>query len=526
LSLNLTSRNYLYFFVILLSIIFLYTPHWYTFVGTDIGVYYEIANRWSQDGFIRLGINYWDHKPPLIYILFLPFTLLDRVIGDSWGLKFGSLLLYICGLILVWFSSKYHTAKVPSVSALVVMIIAIVALGPLDYAQNGLPMLLAICFNFSGLCLIASVRSNDNFKRALAGGILIGLSPFLRPTAVTGAILLTSIFAYKAWRKEEFSAYRISLIATAVTISVFLITTVSITGFSEGWRSLVDYNVNYGKFYRERTEISAFFLQQPVAMIVGVFSIGILVIFWRLRLFKEGCDIAFLITLWILIELISSVMQRKIQSFYTFSFMIPLLLGALIATGQTSSGHIKNTGIFVFGLLILYAIFQLFLNRPPNAIFSNDFISQKRQMPYLISRRIFEDSINSTCSKPSLLVYGNRAQIYTHSRLLSVAPYLSDNVYANPLVDGAFTNRKENINEKLKNGLPNYVVYVGGEDGRSPNIAGRISMLENSLAASYVPIDLPIKESSEWPYQYTYIIYKLRSCKPLHMLSSNLLHNK
>jgi hypothetical protein len=269
----------------IICIIIAYLPHFFTFVGTDIAVYYETGRRLASDGNLSLWVNYWDHKPPLIYVIFAAFTHLDYLLGNTWGLKIGVLALYIAGASLVYIALlRYCSGLGQKFAAAIGLSLSIVlALGWVDFATNGILMVLAIFLSFSGLVFAISAIG---VKEALLGGVLIGLAPFFRPTALTGFGVLSLLLFINYTRLHQFKFLHKAWIASILTLAIGVALTM-LLGWESVYETLISFNALYGQKHRIITSISAFLQQDVIAFRIFISILILLrhIVFFNISIF-------------------------------------------------------------------------------------------------------------------------------------------------------------------------------------------------------------------------------------------------
>ena len=223
---NCVKHNSLQPIAVFLLVLAAYFPQFYGFVGTDAGVYYETARRLAGDGRLELWQNYWDHKPPLIYLFLAPYTYLDQWLGDTYGLKIGAISAYgaLSFLLYKVLSTQASSTQDRNLAALVASLFAAIVMGWMDFVANGLLMVSATTLAFAGLAMTIKC---SNKKMAFFAGVLIGISPFFCPTALTALPFFFLILLMKKKKASNWSEAlsAISGFSIAAGISFFLLTT-------------------------------------------------------------------------------------------------------------------------------------------------------------------------------------------------------------------------------------------------------------------------------------------------------------
>lgn len=500
---RLASLRHLSIPALLGVVLIAYLPQLHEFVGTDIGVYYEIGRRLATDGRLELWGNYWDHKPPLIYLFFALFSHLDAWLGDTAGLKYGTLAGYAGLTLLVYRAlSGSRPAEGRILATLGSATCASLILGWLDPVANGILMVGALLCAFSGLVLCVDGRRDAS---TLLGGALVGLAPFLRPTALTALPFMLVLLVVADRTPDGKRRLGLSLggcIMVAVTCALWLLS----FGGTAVFDSLIHYNADYGSRARSATPLPDFFLQDPLALtLAGCLLAGSLVFVVRAespRRLKSAILLA-----WALTEVLSIVFQRKIQSFYVFGFLLPLLLTFVYSAAQTTRPFRMAASAAL--ALMLAGTLGYSWNRVDLRVFQNPLVSQRTQKTQSVVEAMVAQGCRGTPRE--VLVYGNRAQIYTLAASEGIRPY-AWSVFLNPVVDGSiFADRQHQLLESLATRPASFIVYVG-TPGWSPNIGGRIAGLEALIERAYVEVPIPPVSGLESPYNYHYRLYRHIDC--------------
>lgn len=497
------SVGLLHIAALLATVLTAYLPQLYEFVGTDIGVYYEIGRRLATDGRLELWGNYWDHKPPLIYLYFAIFSHLDALLGDTSGLKLGALCAY-SGLTLLAYRALSIARPTDSrtLAALGSAAATSLVLGWLDPVANGILMVSALICAFSGLVLCADGKRDTT---VFLGGALIGLAPFLRPTALTALpFMLTLLFLEyrKTGERRRLWLALSGAVMVAGGCALWLLT----FGGSAVFDSLIHYNADYGSRARSTTAVADFFFQDPIALCLagvlltsGVASLSCAT--------SPHRSISLVLWAWALTEVASIVFQRKIQSFYLFGFILPLLLAFTYSALNATQTFRTIAAVLLSTILagtLGYSAHKLDLR-----ILQNPLVSQHTQKTNAIAQIMSAQNCKGVPN--DVLVYGNRAQIYTHAAAVGIRPY-SWTVFLNPVVDGSlFADRQRQLVDSLTANPASFIVYVGG-DGWSPNIGGRIEKIEALIKQRYTAIPVAQTGGLETPYNYQYRLYRKAEC--------------
>ncbi|MBB3304160.1 MULTISPECIES: hypothetical protein [unclassified Enterobacter] len=484
----------------------LYYPQFFGFVGTDGGVYYEVTNRLKIDGGLHLWKNYWDHKPNLTYYLIYPFTFLSIVEMESLGIKLAFLTYYILGGAISLLAINMINSKNQIILLISFAIMFQFLLGDLDLVSNGVFFSLSLFLEFSGLvlALYGSKKSHLFFS-----GLFLGCAPFLRPTSIIACFILVVYFLINFISRKNNNEVRK---LARIFITIFLISLILLFllvlqsgNVSNFFDTFIKFNSTYGGFYRNKTLITDFFTQNYVAFFY--FAISFILMIYSF--FVSRKKNSFLLVLWACLEIISFVYQRKIQSFYVFGFLLPTLLVFItLINDQLNS----KTQKFIYSLFLCFC---LLINL--NSIYTkynliiegNHFGTQENQFTYLVPQKMA--SLSCGEKNKNILVYGNRAQLYTFSEKLGILPYKWP-VYLNPLVDRSiFSGLANEFMDGLRNDPPVFIVYSGGP-GWDPNIDGRILKLEEFINEQYREVELKPKVSNEYPYNYIYRLYINKNC--------------
>lgn len=263
------------FSALLAVIVAAYWPYFRTFIGTDLGVYWEVSRRLHEDGQLALGINYWDHKPPAAYFALLPWHRFTTPELEFRGLKLGALAIYLgsfalVALALLRAAADRSPARTLAICGIVATAAAFSLDARLDAAQNGLPSIGALCFEAAGLAfLAAAVMNRKRVFSALLAGFLLASAPFWRPTSAIGGFLLACAFgmvplvALMKGRPPKWTrAVFLATVSAGITLAAWLYAIVALgTPLPRFAATVVEFNVRYGAHFRGLTPIGEFFRQ-------------------------------------------------------------------------------------------------------------------------------------------------------------------------------------------------------------------------------------------------------------------------
>jgi hypothetical protein len=287
-----------------------FLPWWRTFIGTDLGVYWEVSRRLWTDGRLSLGGNAWDHKPLGIYVVLAPFHWLNTPAAEFLGLKIGALFIYAAAFAApAWLIARAAGAHArPFLSACCIAAAAtlgasLALYGPLDAAQNGILVVAAVSLEVCGLALLwlayLCPNRHGTTLRGVLAGVCIGSAPFFRPTAVVAGFILLVLAAFAVWMMFRQRGLTRSLArgraegmteaamnpaiagaaAAGMTVLGWIAATAALgTLPADLWRVLVVFNAEYGAYYRMQTPIAEYITQSPECLLVA--AGGCMAVLW------------------------------------------------------------------------------------------------------------------------------------------------------------------------------------------------------------------------------------------------------
>jgi hypothetical protein len=507
--------------LVLLSIVislFYYLPYCFSFIGTDNGVYYQVSKQLFHDGYLGLFKNYWDHKPLLIYLWYLPFHVFD-VGFSSFGITFGSWLLYFLSTLLV-FTALYQSLKNKNISIyqkvfygiLCSLFLYFVSLGWHDRPQNGIIFYTSLCFSITGLLTVISCFDNSSVRKYIWAGFLLGSAPFWRQTGITGIVaclifLLIIMIFVKGENRFKISKNVFWILCFSLLFAgIWLLTSIILgSDFNSLWNTLVAFNINYSKYNRDAISIGKFLTHDRFTLLLII-----LLLFWIINPRSKSKKIidsgdylkVLLLGVWWVIEVSVAIILRKSTGYYYFGIIFSSFLLGFAYLVVFNKNHHYYKKIFL-SLTIIVFIYSL--SKVPIKLFNNEMFSQKRQP----TGQIISILRNSRKVKSSrMLVIGNRANLYTLALDFGIRPYkwvtfstiLDDNVKI-------FLDEKEDFKNEFLNDPPEYIIRVGSANG---GFKDTINWLSNRLENDYICQNKISSSKSQWPYKYQYEIYVLK----------------
>lgn len=503
-------------------------PYFHAFVGTDIGVYYEVAKRLVADGRLELFGNYWDHKPLLPFLAFAPFTWLDAPGAEFRGLRLGMLAVYAgSALLAMWASMLAMPRTLGGVAAMLASAIAVVALGfmpQIDERQSGILIIAGVCFEFASvMCLVRSLeRRSTGF--AIASGILAATAPFWRPTSIAAGVMI--LFAFlgsntRAVRNRGGSALdRVittrALAAAVITVTSWIALTLLLgSRFADVVDTLAGFNGSYGAYFSAKTPIAAFLTQRAWTTWPAIIGLASIVLLWvppRKDLMVGFPGVA---AQFALLTLGLSIMSRKMEPFYAYQFTTALVLAGGVIVANYS--HRRPRIGLALGLLALigsiYATVTARTSASPYVV-GNAWCSNEDQATGAIARRL------GAMARPgdTLWICGNRAPLYEQCRRRGISPH-DWTVYDTPLFWISDKRFQAWIGD-FERTPPTFIVRLDNAQNApwvdASRFAARAARINGLIDARYAPLTSALEPATgkPWPYSYTFKVYALKERAP------------
>lgn len=529
-----------------------YAPLWRTFIGTDLGVYWEVARRLAIDGRLALDGNYWDHKPPMVYLLLAPFAVLDTPGRELLGLKVGTLTIYVGHAILACWAIARAGGRGASAwivaTAMVGLVMALVLHARLDAALNGILLVCASLTEAAGVALLIAAivaRAQDDegqtradaLRAAVCAGVLLAIAPCWRPSAIAGGAVLgmvtlatLAVPTLRAWRGVALAACAGGLAAGLGIVGVWLALGTRPAGLMDVMLRL---NGAMGAFYREQSPVVGYFVQRPRVLWTAVAGlVALACAAWVLvRAWRDGRNAAsatggtlaavVMVGAYIAISLGLCVLMRKVIAFYTFQFLIPVVLGVAMVGGVALRAGARRSPLAgllgVLAAVATTATAGLMIDSargvPWSSLAGASIGSNRTHATGTLANLMADDARSRAVNAPTLLVLGNRAALYAQARAVGVrhfdATTYSLRLFHNP--DTWFDAWLANMASPAG---PTYVVTLNnfstpGWDLRE-SVQGRKARIEGALADHYEVLARVDTADGEWPYRYNFVLLARR----------------
>lgn len=517
-------------------------PAFYTFVGTDIGVYYEISRVLFEEGSLVLFGNYWDHKPILIYLWFYPFHYLDSFIPfSSLGLRIGSWLLYCLTSILIYFG-LYNLFCMSRVSyskwniwfcLIPALFYCSLSFSSFDYAHNNILTMASFGISLAGL-IFAIIYLGSEYNNYLIGtfsGFLLASAPFFRPTGIAGIVtcLALLIFLLLFYRRKYMSLITRSGSLVLITICFFLMWLLITHFLGSSWQnifcSIVLFNKNYAGIsnytvstFEFLTFDKNFIKESAILLLLILISCHRLLEDNKKKEIKKWWILGLLI-FWGIVEIgISISLQRKTIGYYLITplFSLFFIAFSLLFSGNPFKSILNKIMLFVLVVLIVFHPIQNLIDIP-SAVYFNTFASQKEMPTAEVVRLIKQESRSSS---PRVFIFGNRSNLYSLAAFNDIKSF-SWVTYANVLTvedfSQVFKDKLDGFRYSIINDPPEFIVFTGqlNHSNVIPNIFYRVEdeqdleWLELWIKGKYVEVKTLSSDINSWPYNYTYKVYRL-----------------
>jgi hypothetical protein len=244
---------------IILIVTSLYAVDFVKRLGGDYTFYF--SNGWFLHNGLRIYVDFWTHKPPLLAML---LALWIGVFGPSFysAVIFLIITTILCSYAVFWLAYVLNLRR--SICFLAGALFALLAsLHTVDPDRNGIIIIFASIFEvLSLILLIVGLRRKSNIA-LFCSGTLIVMAVASRQTSLTiyiGLIAIIFMFnGFKALRKALLQSLVLSsgcLFACGLFLAYL---------FSNGadirilWDQLADYNIIYAQTYRSITSVPAWF---------------------------------------------------------------------------------------------------------------------------------------------------------------------------------------------------------------------------------------------------------------------------
>ncbi|MBL9001851.1 MAG: hypothetical protein JNK25_12015 [Phycisphaerae bacterium] len=510
-----------------------YWPYFRVFIGTDLGVYWEVSRRWCESGRLSLLGNYWDHKPPAVYLALLPWHGLGHDGAEFLGLKIGTLLIYAASfagiLVAILIAARdLRPWRILGVSGLVAAAAAISLDARLDAAQNGIAAVAALTFEGAGLVAMGlALRRTDRRMRiaAVVAGVLLASAPFWRPTSIVGGGLLALIASVgigarlvnRRWPTWMSGVVWTLGAASATAFAWLLLVIASGSSIGDFIFAVLAFNTRYGTYFRSITPIGEYFRQENPACdlfrLAAAASAVLMVLGFRWRNREPTSNSSQMECLcaavYLLLAVLVAAATRKIQSFYVFQFVLPALFVGAYAVARIGSVPWRwwpaAAGWGLSGLLA----WQSWMLVWPIAT-RNDFASNARMQTGFIVELLTE--LDAGQGVKRLWVCGNRAPLYSAAARSGIRPY-DWTVYDTPV----YAVSREEFDRwwlKFAADPPEFIVRLGNAQNTPwearDEFRRRAGLVNALLAEQYDVVPTPPHGQNTWPYGYVFSIHTLR----------------
>lgn len=503
-----------------------------TFVGTDLGVYWEIARRLRETGELALYKNYWDHKPPGIFFLLYPFTFLPSGNLDTLNIRIAVATIYaLLASLLSWrlcrlsviLSQEQRTSnpllpRIMKISLSGAIFTLIFFAIPIDSQANAVPLIASLVLEI--ISVITVIERRVGPLRSFVAGTMQSAAFIIRPT-FSGFIASLVILIL---RREYFSIAKYLTGVFLVGGLVFLIWLALGTNVFYIGDSLYYFNREYVTHFKSITGVIAYLTQSDTALVIiglslvtSVSAISSIYV-CRKRIHVGPAPMLKMFGPWFLyvtLAFLQAFAGRKIQSFYLFSLVVPTVSFAIFSLMLSRRLDLIRFG-YVNALLLLSLSLLTWSNLKqwkevePNSFFTN------RNMISGVVLSSASHCVTNDVKQSRLWVYGNRAHLYDLGRSAGLKPY-DWTVYDTPLWwidDERFTSWLA----MFRSDPPEVIIRVNPRSlpltKLKENWNERSLAIEQVIVESYRKADFPIPTESAWPYNHLYELFIKQSwCK-------------
>lgn len=503
-----------------------YLPYWYTYAGTDLAVYWEVAQRFAESGRLALGETYWDHKPILIYLALAPWALLGAFMSGLAALKMGVLVIYSLGPLAAfaaaarWMSTLTHsTARTLLIAPGIAACAALSLDARIDAPHNGILVVAGLWTEAAGLLLLAIPGPSS--RRSIAAGILLGAAPFWRPTSIAGLAVLgictLVTLAFRRTSPREMLTRPLVISSVAATASIFLLIALTRalgTPFATWWHVIIELNSAYGGHFRSITPVVGYFQQNQVAFAwfngaaALIVALGIVRLLPRFR--SDSAPPAFdaAALLYVALSVALAIFGRKIQNFYPYQFALPVVLGAayFLATSPLARRRLPTIIPTAAAIAATASVLIGSLRAVPPEVWRGAFASNASMDTGVIAKVLAE---RAPAGNARLWVLGNRANLYGLCREHGIKPY-DWTVYDLPTLTISDSEFETWMN-RLRTDPPEFIVRVNNCQfapwDSQDRVRARAGAVNTFIAERYETIPTPAPTGSSWPYRFEFVLY-------------------
>lgn len=528
-----------------------YWPYFYTFLGTDLGVYWEVSRRLYRDGQLAIGTNYWDHKPPAIYLALLPWHALTQAHAELLGLKLGVMAIYVAGCGLVAAAMRYARVPVALATGGAALAGALALSASFDAAQNGVAAVAGLCCEASGLLLMIGATSRPPSRKtrfaAALSGVLLSAAPFWRPTSIAGGSVLLVLGVWSLFRRAKQlptyaweGAVLRGFVFAAAGVGVWCLLVVALGSTPrQFFEAVIAFNVRYGQYFRGQTSLMAFVTQSGLALCVGgLGAILLMAGLWPSALKREtkvtgveggparGLAPWALVVGYVVLAAAIALNARKVQSYFILQLVYPLFFGGVLLFAlrawQGKQWGIRLVAAFCWGAAITITASSWSLAWP--IVRGNAFAANQRMQTGEIARVLaiaagaghaaqapVSASSIPHAGRPTLWVLGNRAGLYQLGDLHGLTNY-DWTVYDTPLYGMPEETWKawwSRLVAKPPDVIARYSNAMTTPWEPQPAASSRAAAIAEFIQRNYESVPLPAGTDSSWPYGYTISLYHL-----------------
>ena len=487
-------------------------PYFFAFVGTDIGVYYEVSKRLALDGHLTLFGNYWDHKPILPYLAYLPFTGLDTPAQEFLGLRVGMVAIYAgAALLAMWSMLLAMPRRAGGVLVATAAAVCVVALGfmpSIDERQSGMLIIAGVCVEFASVMMLVRAVERASLPAALMSGFLAGTAPYWRPTSI-GAGLLLGLLLILVWRRDPRTRLlALAALSTAFATGLSWLALTLAMGSSPGdvIATLGSFNGAYGAYFQSQTPIWAFVTQRPWTSwtsIAGASTVLLLLINPRRKTVDAGLPV--LAVYFALVCCALSILSRKMEPFYAYYFACAFVLSGAAIVASVSA-RLPRLGLAAGLLACIGAAHATSVagRTARGYVAGNLWCSNEDQTTGVIAREL------GAMAKPgdTLWICGNRAPLYEQARRHGLSAW-DWTVFDTPLFSIS-DERFEEWFDRFVNQPPTFIVRLNNAQSApwvdQATFRSRRDRINDAIARRYTKSGVPSVAGvgKPWPYGYTF----------------------